>query len=130
MRTLEVNEETGFAHNTLPMLVDVPPFDNVDVRLALKYAIDRQEIVDKIFLGHAKAGNDNPISAIVPFAIDPMPIHSYDPDMAKFHLKKAGLSSLEVDLSVAEAAFSGASRHGRSDQEQRCQMRHRHQRDP
>ena len=105
---LEVNEETGFAHNTLPMLVDVPPFDNVDVRLALKYAIDRKEIVDKIFFGHAKAGNDNPISSIVPYAIDPMPVHSYDPDIAKFHLKKAGFSSLAVDLSVAEAAFSGA----------------------
>jgi peptide/nickel transport system substrate-binding protein len=105
---LEVNEETGFAHNTLPMLVDVPPFDNVDVRLALKYVIDRKEIVDKIFYGHAKAGNDNPISPIVPFAVDPTPTHSYDPDKAKFHLKKAGLSSLAVDLSVAEVAFSGA----------------------
>jgi peptide/nickel transport system substrate-binding protein len=105
---LEVNEETGFAHNTLPMLVDVPPFDNVDVRLALKYAIDRKEIVDKIFYGHAKAGNDNPISSIVPYAIDPMPMHSYNPDMAKFHLKKAGLSSLAVDFSVAEVAFTGA----------------------
>ena len=43
--------------------------------------------------------------ARAPFAIDPEPRHSYDPEKAKFHLEKAGLSSLKVDLSVADAAL-------------------------
>lgn len=30
------------------------------------------------------------------------------PDKVKFHLRKAGLSKLEVSLSAADAAFSGA----------------------
>jgi peptide/nickel transport system substrate-binding protein len=105
---IAIDETTGYAHYVLPMLVDQPPFDNNDVRLALKYAINREEIQRKVFFGHAKTGNDNPIAPGVKFAIDPKPKYVYDPAKAKFHLNKAGLSSLKVDLSVANAAFNGA----------------------
>ncbi len=101
-------EVTGYGHYVMPMNVTVPPFDNIHVRLALKYAVDRQDIVDKVFLGHATAGNDNPIAPSIQFATNPEPIYSYDPDKAKFHLQQAGLSSLQVDLSSADAAFAGA----------------------
>jgi peptide/nickel transport system substrate-binding protein len=37
-----------------------------------------------------------------------MPQTTYDPDKAKFYLKEAGLDSLEVTLSAADAAFPGA----------------------
>lgn len=102
-----VSELTGFGHYTFPMLVDVAPFDNVDVRLALKWAMDREEIAKKIFLGHASPGNDNPISPAVKFATNPEPVFKYDPEKAKFHLKKAGLSSLKVDINLSDAAFNG-----------------------
>jgi peptide/nickel transport system substrate-binding protein len=107
---LEITEVTGYGHYVFPMDVNAKPFDNVDVRTALKYAIDREEIAKKIFLGHAKPGNDNPIPPppSIKFAIDPTPKYSYDPEKAKFHLKKAGLETLKVDLSVADAAFNGA----------------------
>jgi peptide/nickel transport system substrate-binding protein len=105
---ITIDETTGYAHYVLPMLVDHPPFDNNDVRLALKYAVNREDIREKVFLGHATTGNDNPIAPGVKFAIDPKPKYVYDPEKAKFHLKKAGLSSLKVDLSVANAAFNGA----------------------
>ena len=61
-----------------------------------------------MFFGHGTPGNDNPIAPTVKFAIDPQPQHAYDPDKAKFHLKKAGLETLKVDLSAADAAFAGA----------------------
>jgi peptide/nickel transport system substrate-binding protein len=105
---LAITEVTGYGHYVYSMFVDHPPFDNVDVRTALKYAMNREEIDDKIFLRHAKIGNDNPIAPTVKFAIDPKPRFSYDPERSRFHLKKAGLSSLKVDLSVADAAFNGA----------------------
>jgi peptide/nickel transport system substrate-binding protein len=105
---LSVTEVTGYGHYVFPMDVTAPPFDNVDVRTALKWAVDREDIVKKVFLGHAVAGNDNPIAPSVKFAIDPKPKYAYDPEKAKFHLKKAGLSTLKVDLSVADAAFNGA----------------------
>lgn len=105
---VKVTDVTGFAHYVAPMNVSVAPFDNVDVRLALKWAIDREEIVKKVLLGHGRAGNDNPLAPSIKFATNPEPAYSYDPDKAKFHLKKAGLSSLKVDLSAADAAFAGA----------------------
>jgi peptide/nickel transport system substrate-binding protein len=107
---LVINEVTGYGHYTLPMLGDVAPFDDPNVRLAIMYAIDRDEIVQKIFLGHATPGNDNPIPPppSIKFAVDPEPRHSYDPEKAKWHLEQAGLTSLQVDLSVSDAAFDGA----------------------
>jgi peptide/nickel transport system substrate-binding protein len=105
---VEITEVTGYAHYVLPMLMDVAPFDDNNVRMAIKHCIDRQEIVDKIFLGHAKVGNDNPIPLNVKFAIDPQPQHSFDPDKAKYYLSQAGLTSLAVDLNVSDAAFDGA----------------------
>jgi len=104
----ELYNVSGFAHYTAPMHVDAAPFDNVDVRLALKYAIDRKDLVDKILFGYGEPGNDNPISKAMKFAIDPQPVHAYDPDKAKFHLKKAGMENLKVDFSTSNAAFSGA----------------------
>ena len=107
---IAITEVTGYGHYVLPMRVNVPPFDNNDVRLALKWALNRDDIAQKVFSGHAAPGNDNPIPPppSVKFAIDPQPRYTYDPEKAKFHLQKAGLSSLKVDLSVADAAFTGA----------------------
>ncbi len=105
---IAITEVTGYGHYVFPMMVDRPPFDDVNVRTALKYAIDREGIAKKLLYGHAKSGNDNPIAPSVKFAINPKPLHIYDPEKARFHLKKAGLSKLKVDLSVAEAAFNGA----------------------
>jgi peptide/nickel transport system substrate-binding protein len=107
-QNVTITETTGYGHCVFPMLVTQKPFDNVDVRTALKYAIDREDIVKKIFLGHAVPGNDNPIARSIKFAIDPKPQFTYDPEKAKFYLRKAGLSSLKVSLSAADIAFNGA----------------------
>ncbi len=104
---IRVEEETGFLHYTAPMLTTQAPFDNNDVRLALKYAVNREQLMDKILKGHGTLANDQPIAPSVPFHAE-LKQRAYDPDKAKFHLKKAGLSSLSVDLSAADAAFAGA----------------------
>jgi peptide/nickel transport system substrate-binding protein len=106
---INILEVEGIGHYTFAMNTQVAPFNNPDARRALKYAIDREEIVKKVFLGHAKAGNDNPIASSIQYATDPQPKYTYDADKAKFYLKKAGLDSLTIDLSVAEAAFPGAT---------------------
>jgi peptide/nickel transport system substrate-binding protein len=104
---VKVEEETGFLHYTAPMLTTVPPFDNNDVRMALKLAVNREDLLEKILHGHGTIGNDQPIAPSVPFYADLEQRH-YDPDKAKFHLKQAGMDSLTVDLSAADAAFAGA----------------------
>lgn len=103
---LEIDQVTGFGHYVAPMNVTMAPFDNKDVRLALKYSFNREELVNKILLGYGSPGNDNPISKSMKYAIDPEPRHQYDPDKAKYHLKQAGLDSLKVDLSASDAAFA------------------------
>jgi peptide/nickel transport system substrate-binding protein len=103
-----ITEVTGYGHYVYPMLTNVPPFDNVDVRTALKWAINREDIAKKVFFGHATPGNDNPIAPSIKYATNPEPIYTYDPDKAKFHLKKAGLSTLKVDINVADTGFTGA----------------------
>jgi peptide/nickel transport system substrate-binding protein len=105
---VQTTEVVGYGHYVIPMNVTVAPFNDRNVRLALKHAIDRKAIVDKVFFGHGTPGNDNPIAPNMQFGIDPQPRHEYDPEKAKAYLKKAGLGSLKVDLSSAEAAFSGA----------------------
>jgi len=93
---------------TMPMLTDVAPFDNVDVRNALKLAIDRNECVEKIAFGAATPGNDFHVSSAMPYWPDDIPQREYDPDQAKSLLKKAGAEGLSVNLSVADSVYSGA----------------------
>ena len=41
----------GAMHYTMPMRCDTPPFDNNDVRLAMKFAADRKQLLDVILRG-------------------------------------------------------------------------------
>jgi peptide/nickel transport system substrate-binding protein len=105
--TINILETTGTQHYTFPMRLDVGPFDNYDLRMALKFAINRQELVDKVLLGHGKAGNDVPVSAAMPFLNTELPVHEFDAEKAAMHYKKSGHSG-RIPLSVSDAAFAGA----------------------
>ena len=105
---VEIFEVTGNQHFTFPMLTNQAPYDDMNVRKALKYAINRQEMVDKILQGHGKVGNDHPIGPANQYYAADLPQLEYDADKAKFYMKEAGLDSLDVALSASDAAFSGA----------------------
>ncbi|KMW58858.1 ABC transporter [Candidatus Rhodobacter oscarellae] len=105
---VEIFEVTGNQHFTFPMLTNTDPYSNVNVRKALKYGINRQEMVDKILLGHGAIGNDHPIGPANQFYHSELEQLEYDPDKASFYLKEAGMDSINVDLSAANAAFPGA----------------------
>ncbi len=105
---LNVIEVTGNQHYAFPMMANVEPFNDVNIRKAIKHACDRQEMVDKILLGHGAVANDHPIGPANQYYAADMPQTPYDPEKAKYFLKKAGLSSLDVELSSSEAAFGGA----------------------
>jgi peptide/nickel transport system substrate-binding protein len=105
---LKLLEASGNQHYTFTMRCDTPPFDNVHVRQALKYAIDREAIMKTVLKGHGAIGNDHPISSSSPQHASALPQKSYDIDKAKYHLKQAGLSSLKIDLSAADSAFAGS----------------------
>lgn len=107
---VNIIETTGNRHFTLPMDTRAAPFDNNDVRLALKYAIDREAWLQKILRGHGELGNDSPVGPANQYraSAEELPQRAYDPDKAKYHLKQAGMDTLAVKLHLAETAFEGA----------------------
>lgn len=88
------------------MMCDRAPTDDVNLRLAMKHAVDRQYLVDDVLLGHGVIGNDFPVNPGLPTYCSEIPQHSYDPDKAKFYWDKTGLSSIEI--AVSNAANSNA----------------------
>lgn len=92
---------------TMPMHVDVAPFDIPEVRMALKLAINREELVEKIAFGGATLGNDFHHSPAQPYFPD-IPQRTYDPDQAKSLLASVGMSDLTVDFSTADSITTGA----------------------
>lgn len=106
---VRIDEVTGTSHYTMPMLTDLAPFDNRDVRLAMKYAIDREQFLEKILRGHGRVGNDHPIAPANRFFAEGLEQRTYDPDKARFHLKKAGMDGMKVEVSASDTAFNGAT---------------------
>jgi peptide/nickel transport system substrate-binding protein len=107
-KDIVIEEVTGTQHYSMPMFTDVAPFTDNNVRLAMKFAIDRKVLVQTILHGRGREGNDSPITPANSYFADDLKPRPYDPDKAKFHLKQAGLSTLKVELSAADAAFTGA----------------------
>ena len=105
---IEIDNVASGAAITMPMHTNKAPYDNYDVRMALKLAIDRQELIDKIAFGAATLGNDFHVSPSMPYWPGDIPQREYDPDQARFHLKKAGMEGLKCAMVTADMVYSGA----------------------
>ena len=105
---IEVLQITCFKHYSFPMFTDMKPYDNNDVRLALKYAVDREQMVNIILRGAGVVGNDHPIAPIQRFHASKLPQRKFDPDKAKYHIKKAGAEGYTFRLHTSNGAFDGA----------------------
>jgi len=101
---------TGNKQATMPMLCDVDPYTDQNVRNAMKHIVNRQELLDKIFFGYGQLGNDNPVGPANYFRAteEELPQREYDPEKAKFYLKEAGLNSLSVKFHAADTGFAGS----------------------
>jgi peptide/nickel transport system substrate-binding protein len=104
----EVLRAQSGAFMNVAMMVDRPPTDNNDLRLALKYAIDRQQVVDNVLKGYGSIGNDHPIAPIDPFYCDDIPQREYDPDKARFHFKQAGMEGETIDFYTSDVPAAGS----------------------
>lgn len=77
---------------------DQAPFDDVRVRQALAYSIDRQLLVDIVLEGLGRTGHDNILSPEFKYRID-TPEIPYDPAKAKALLAEAGYpDGIKLDL--------------------------------
>jgi len=106
---MKINSQAGHGHYCFIMHCDTKPFDNKDLRLALKYSINRQEMVDKILDGYGAIGNDIPINASYPLFDDKLEQRPFDVAKAAEHYKKSGHDGSPIELIVAETAFTGAT---------------------
>ncbi len=98
---IEVVESASGAWFAWIMATDRAPTDDLHLRLAMKHAVDRQHLVDNVLLGFGQVGNDFPVNPGLPTYCNAIPQHGYDPEKAKWHWDKAGLSSIQIDVSNA-----------------------------
>ncbi|KKM59317.1 hypothetical protein LCGC14_1548200 [marine sediment metagenome] len=105
---LNLTRIEGTQHITIPMRTDTSPFDNNDVRLGLKLALDREQVLKNVLRGYGAIGNDTVISPAYRYFASELEQRTYDPDKAKYHLKKGGAADQKFKLHVADAAFTGA----------------------
>ena len=104
---VDIKSAPGRGHYVFIMHCNTAPFDNNDLRLALKYAINREEMLEKILFGYGSIGNDIPINKAYPYFSDDIEQTSFDPEKAAFHFKKSGHSG-PITLRTADGSFPGA----------------------
>ncbi|MFO1107256.1 MAG: ABC transporter substrate-binding protein [Amaricoccus sp.] len=82
------------------MRVDIAPFNDPDVRLAMKLLVDREQFVKLAMSGLGETASDLFSPADPDF--DHSLVRTRDLDQAKFLLKKAGAEGLTFDLNTSE----------------------------
>lgn len=111
-QTRRINESPDHAvletksglYTDLIMRADAHPTSNPDFVLAMKYLLNRSLIKKALFRGYAEIGNDHPIAPSDRYFDPDLPQREYDPDRAKFHLQKSGLSGIRVPMYASPAA--------------------------
>lgn len=79
--------------------LDTDPGNNPDFVMGLKYLQRRDRVLKVIQKGVGDIGNDHPVGPAYGAAYcKEQEIRGYDPDKAKFHLKKSGITSAKLDV--------------------------------
>lgn len=103
---VNVHTRASPGHYVFIMHANTAPFDNNNFRMALKYGINRQEMVDKILFGYGSVGNDTPINASYPL-YTAMEQREYDPEKAASFYKASGHEG-PILLRTSDNSFPGA----------------------
>ncbi len=95
---LNVVERPGMNIAYLAFNTKKAPFDKLEVRQAVNYALNRKSYIDAIYLGNAEIAK-NPIPPTIWSYNNAVKDYGYDPEKAKALLKKAGFEKgLEIEL--------------------------------
>ena len=103
----ELLERPGFNIGWLAMDQRVAPFDNQEIRQAVAYALNRDELVGAKYPPTAELA-DQFIPPSLSAHADDVPTYPYDPEKARELIAQSGLSG--DDLQITFAYFSDASR--------------------
>ena len=84
----------------LGMNVEIAPFDQLEVRQAVNFAIDRERIIDQVFGGSAQVSQQFWAPSSIGYDPDLNDTYSYDPDKAQQMLEDAGVIGTEFEITV------------------------------
>jgi len=87
-------------------MTNTAPGNNPDFVMAMKFLQRRERIVKSILKKHGTVGNDQPINATYPDYCDTLAQRKFDPDKAKFHLKKSGVTRAEIQVAEVAAGLT------------------------
>ena len=87
-------------------LKNTVPGSNGDFVRGLQYIQDRKRIVKRVLKGKGTVANDHPISPAhgADFCAE-LPQREFDPDKARFHLKKSGINGAEIHVAPVAAGI-------------------------
>jgi len=93
-------------YSDLIMRLDMAPGSNPDFVLAMKYLFDREQMRKTIALDQAVVANDQPIDPTNRFYFAGLPQRPFDPEKAKAHLKKSGITGAVPVVASPAALYS------------------------
>jgi peptide/nickel transport system substrate-binding protein len=99
-----VLETKSGLYTDLVMRRDMAPTGNPDFVLAMKYLLNRELTRKALFRGYATIANDQPVPPGNRYYLADLPQRQYDPERAKFLLKKAGLGGARLVVYASPAA--------------------------
>ena len=101
---VELLKAPGFAHNCIEIMTDRKPFDDVRVRQAIAYTIDREMLVATVLIGHGIPASDSPMPPANPYYNSEIPLRKQDYKKARSLLEQAGYSQgLKLTLFTSES---------------------------
>lgn len=99
-----IMETKSGLYTDLVMRQDHPVTGNPDFVLGMKHLLDRDLIKRALFRGYATIANDQPISPLDPYFNPEIPQRAFDPEKARFYLKRSGLLGTRLPVYVSPAA--------------------------
>jgi peptide/nickel transport system substrate-binding protein len=93
-------------YSDLVLRKDIGPGRNPDFILAMKHLFDREQMKKTIALDQAVLGNDQPVDPTNRFHFAGLPQRPFDPEKARFHLKKANVTGSVPVVTSPAALYS------------------------
>jgi peptide/nickel transport system substrate-binding protein len=98
---------TGLTNGEVTLAINGanPPLDDVRVRQAISYAIDRQAVIDLAYFGYGVPIGSH-ASPLDPYYEDLTGVYAYDPDTARQLLADAGVTDLTLRLFLPPVSYA------------------------
>jgi peptide/nickel transport system substrate-binding protein len=101
---VKVDTAPAYAHSMMLFNCAKAPFDDVRVRQAVMWAIDRDAITKSVFFGKARTAVSQ-LPEDHPDFVRPANVYTRDVEKAKSLLKEAGHEKLSIELMISDAGW-------------------------